>query len=209
MTKKDTLDLYKEYFVDNSFERLALFQLLRERFDISSAIYPGSFVHITPSFVFPTVTYIEMDKRAVKFFANPDLEAFIAKRKEYSEKAQIKFYGQDYRKKIEGEDGKYDLLISQWAGIISKYCKRFLKVGGHLLVNNSHGDATMASRDADFRFVAAVINRSGKFRLKEDKLGDYFVPKKPVELTDEEIEKKQKGIAYTKTAWAYLFERVK
>jgi hypothetical protein len=57
--------------------------------------------------------------------------------------------------------------------------------------------------------VAAVNNRGGSFHLVEENLGDYFIPKKAVELTDEEIETKQKGIAYTKTAWAYIFKRVK
>ena len=61
MVRKNPLDLYKAHFVDKDFERFDLFQLVRERFAIRSAIYPGSFVHVTPSFVFPCVTYIEMD----------------------------------------------------------------------------------------------------------------------------------------------------
>ncbi len=209
MVRKNSLDLYKAHFVDKDFERLDLFQLVRERFAIRSAIYPGSFVHVTPSFVFPCVTYIEMDKRAAKFFAEPGLEQLITSRKDYTEQVPIKFFAQDYRKEIEGEDGKYDLLISQWAGIISKYCKRYLKVGGILLVNNSHGDATMAARDTDFKLIAAVQHGGGKYRLDETNLGDYLVPKKALEVSNAEIETKQRGITYAKTAWAYIFQKVR
>ena len=208
MATKNPLDLYKEFFIDNDFERLALFQLLRERFNVHNAIYPGCFVHVTPSFIFPCVTYIEMDKRAAKFFSDPGLEHFITTRKDYDEQVRIKFFAQDYREDIQGEDGKYDLLISQWAGIISKYCKRYLKLGGILLANNSHGDATMASRDSEFRLCAAVINKGNNFRLVEDNLETYFLPKKVVELSDEDIENRQRGIVYTKTAWAYIFQKV-
>ncbi len=77
------------------------------------------------------------------------------------------------------------------------------------MVNNSHGDATMAARDADFKLIAVVQHRGEKYRLDETSLGDYLVPKKAIEVSDEEIETKQKGIAYAKTAWAYIFQKVR
>ena len=36
----------------------------------SRVLYPGSFVDIAPSFVFPQVTYVDMDDRALRFFAD-------------------------------------------------------------------------------------------------------------------------------------------
>lgn len=42
------VEVYQEHFVEKGFERLDLFLLLRDRYGIRSAIYPGSFVHITP-----------------------------------------------------------------------------------------------------------------------------------------------------------------
>ena len=47
----------------------------------------------------------------------------------------------------------FDLLISQYAGFVSQHCKKYLKIGGILLVNNSHGDASMAKLDDDYKFV--------------------------------------------------------
>jgi hypothetical protein len=206
---KNLLSLYKEHFVDKDFERLELFQLLREKYGPESAIYPGSFVHVTPSFVFRVTTYIEMDKRAKKFFESPGLSDFISSRKIYPEAANIHFLAQDYRKVIGGEDEKYELLISQYAGFVSKYCKRYLKIGGILLANNSHGDASIASIDEDFIFVGAVLKNGSKYRVSEKNLSKYFVPKKAVEVTEEYLEKIQKGIGYTKTASSYLFRRIR
>ena len=209
MMAKNPLELYKEHFVDKEIERLELFQLLRIKYGGASAIYPGSFVHVTPSFVFPVTTYVEMDKRAKKFFENPGLSDFISSQKIYVEEARVQFYAQDYREEIVSEDEKYDLLISQYAGFVSKYCQRYLKIGGILLANNSHGDAGMASIDDDFQFIGVILKSGSKYRVSENNLSEYFVPKKAVEITMEYLEKIQKGICYTKTASSYLFWRVK
>ena len=206
---KNPLALYREHFVDKEFERLELFQLLREKYNIASAIYLGSFVHVTPSFVYPITTYVEMDKRAKKFFENPDLDAFINARKIYAENPQIVFYAQDYQEKIAGEEEKYDLLISQYAGFVSRYGIRYLKIGGLLLANNSHGDASMAALDDDFEFIGVVLKQGSKYRVSEQNLSEYFIPKKPIEVTVEYLDRIQKGIGYTKTASSYLFRRVK
>ena len=39
----------------------------------------------------------------------------------------------------------------------------------------------------------------------ETDLERYFVPKRNREITPEYLFKSQRGIAYTKTAWAYVF----
>ena len=209
MMARNPLELYKEHFVEKDFERLDLFQLLREKYGGEAAIYPGSFVHVTPSFVFPVTTYIETDKRAKRFFENPGLNEFINSRKIYTDDFSIQFYSQDYREIIEGEDENYDLLISQYAGFVSKYCKRYLKIGGVLLANNSHGDAGMAAIDDDFKFIGAILKSRARHQVSEKNLSEYFVPKKAVKITAAYLESIQKGIGYTKTASAYLFRRVK
>ena len=202
------LELYNEYFIDRDFERLDLFQLLAERYDIRGAVYPGSFVHVTPSFVYPLTAYIDSDKRAKKFFADPGLGAFIARKKSYPEEADFLFYPQDYREEIPELAVRFDLLISQYAGFVSQSGKRYLRVGGYLLVNNSHGDASMASIDEDYALVAVVKGKNGSYRLTEKDLASYMVPKKPVEITKAMLEERQRGIGYTKVASMYVFQRV-
>ena len=43
-------NLYNEYFIKKNDERSELFKILSDKFNIKSGLYPGSFVHITPSF---------------------------------------------------------------------------------------------------------------------------------------------------------------
>ncbi|MFX0037200.1 MAG: hypothetical protein ACFE9I_16330 [Candidatus Hermodarchaeota archaeon] len=40
-----------------------------------------------------------------------------------------------------------------YAGFVSQSCKEYLKVGGILLTNNSHGNASMAYIDDDYQFI--------------------------------------------------------
>ncbi len=205
---KNILELYKEYFIDRDFERLDLFQLLAARYGICSAVYPGSFVHITPSFVYPLTAYIDNDKRAKKFFADPRLGELIASRKTYPEAADFSFYSHSYFQEIPELLGRFDLLISQYAGFVSQHGKRYLRPGGYLLANNSHGDASMADIDEDFQLVAVVQGKNGSYRLTEKDLASYMVPKKPVEITKALLEERQRGIGYTKTASMYVFQKV-
>jgi SAM-dependent methyltransferase len=202
----DSSRLYKQHYVDKDFDRLELFVLLRERYSINRILYPGSFVHITPSFVFPLAVYADTDRRTKHFFADPWTGEFIEKNKRYDEKAIVRFHPQDYTNDLPEEPESFDLLVSQWAGFVSQACKRYLRKGGLLLVNNSHGDASLASIDNDYRFIAAVMRRNGKYRLVENDLEHFFVPKSDVEVTREYLLKIQRGIGYTRPAWAYLFE---
>ena len=134
---------------------------------------------------------------------------FIKDHKIYSEELHIKFFAKDYKENILSENGNYDLLISQYSGFVSKHCKKYLKIGGVLLVNNSHGDAGMASIDRDFVFIGVVLKRGDTYRVSEDNLSEYFIPKKPVQITQEYLEEIPKGIGYKKTASSHLFRRVK
>ncbi len=203
----DPYKLYKEHFIDKQFERLALFQLLSDKFKIKSALYPGSFVHITPSFIIPNVLYVDKDKRANKFFNHPDVQAFIDTNKHYSQTSKFPFVFSDYREDLPLKPESSDLLISQYAGIVSKYCKIYLKKDGLLLVNNSHGDASMAFLDEDYTLQAVINHRNGKYYYSDKELETYFIPRKDMLFCKEEIEKNQRGIGYTRSASLYLFKR--
>jgi hypothetical protein len=207
--KNDSLTLYNEYFSERDFDRLDLFQLLAEKYGIKSALYPGSSVHITPSFVYPITTYVDTDKRAKSFFDDSRVRDFVAKRKVYLEDAKISFFPRDYRTAITEIAEGFDLLISQYAGFVSQHCKRYLRIGGVLLANNSHGDASMASIDEAYKLSAVVMGKNGRYRLTEKNLDSYFVPNRPLDVTKEYLEKTQKGIGYKKSGSMYVFKRVK
>ena len=205
---KTALQLYQEFYVDRDYEGLDLFRLLRDRYGVQSALYPGSFLHLTPSFVCPVTAYVDSDWQAKRAFGDPELLKLIAARKEYDLEAEVAFYGSDYTTDFGAQDEAFDLLISQYAGLVSRHCKRYLRIGGLLLANNSHGDAGIAALDPDYQLAAVVHRRQGRYRVSEKNLDAYFVPKKQIEVTPETIEQLGRGIAYTKTATSYLFRRV-
>lgn len=200
--------MYKKYFIDRQFERLDLFQAIADEFNIHRVLYAGSFVHVTPSFVFPEVVYVDSDKYAQKFFGQAEVSKFIAQRKAYQQASSFQFHFADYREGFDEPRGSFDLLISQYAGLVGQHCKAYLKAGGLLLANNSPGDAGIAAMDEDYRLVAAFSLRNGKHRFSQSRLGDYFVPKISVSITRADLERLQKGIGYKKVASHYLFQRV-
>ncbi len=152
-SKIDAYSLYKKYYIDREYEQVDLFRLLKDGFGIKRVVYPGSYIHISPSFIFPDVVYIDADKKAIKCFQSGQLLEIIHGRKEYPEDPIVTFHGADYQALIPTYRGGFDLLISQYAGFISEACKPYLKLGGYLLVNNSHGDAGLASIDPDFQLI--------------------------------------------------------
>ena len=189
-------------------DRSELFELMGKNFDIESALYPGSYIDITPSFFFRKTVYIDNFKKTEKFFAQRDLMNLILKDKRYEGEPILKFYFRDYTKDFEELDKDFDLLISLYAGFVSKYCKKYLKKEGFLLVNNSHGDATMADLDKEFSLYAVIYRSNRKLYLSQKNLEKYFVSKKEMEISIEYLEKKMKGIGYKKTASFYLFKKV-
>ena len=204
----DAFSLYKKYYIDRDYEQVDLFRLLKDSFGIRRVIYPGSYIQISPSFVFPEVVYIDADKKAIRCFQSGQLLEIIHDRKEYSEDPMVTFHGADYGMLIPAYQAGFDLLISQYAGFISESCKSYLKLGGYRLENKGHGDAGLASIDPDFQLIATVHKRSGRYRLSDTALNAYFIPKKDITVTKELLLERKRGIGYTKTAALYIFQRV-
>ena len=198
---------YEEYMLKVG-DRNGLFKLLNEEFSIRTASYPGSYIDITPSFFFPITYFIDIDKKAKRFFKNEkDILDYIEDNKTYDEDTNIRFYPEDYRNKFDDIIDSSDLMISLYAGFISKFCKDLLKNNGVLIANNSHGDASMAQLDEDFIFFGVINYQNKKYYLKTENLDEYFIPKKNIKVTKELLEKTNKGVSYTKPANYYLFKK--
>jgi len=201
-------ELYKKEYIDKQFERRGLFAELQEKYAVKSALYPGSYVHVTPSFYFPDVVYVDSFKKANTFFDDrKTVIAFINENKTYPEPASFRFIHKDYSKALDLDEGRFDLLISQWAGPISQSCKKYLKAGGILLANNSHADSGLAYLDPDYQLAAVVKSNKGKFSISEKNLDAYFIPKKEQAVSFETLMQSGKGIGYTKTANSYIFKK--
>jgi hypothetical protein len=209
----EAMSLYEKYHASRQDERLGLFESVRAAFGITRGLYPGCFVHVTPSFVIPEMCYVDSDRNASRFFGEGTARELVEGNRIYDQAPFLEFHFQDYRKSIPIDDNSVELLVSQYAGFVSESCKRYLAPGGYLIANNSHGDAGLASCDREFKLVAVVNRRGDKWWLSTRNLSDYFIPKsstvprEPSELANY-IRALGKGIGYTKTATDYVFEKV-
>jgi len=191
-------------------DRWRLFQRIQRVLEAQTALYPGSYVDIAPSFVIPSVTYVDMDKRAPRFFGDRDgVTELIAEHEGGPADPDVTFIHADYRSDLLLVDETFDLLISLYAGFITEACTRYLRVGGHLLVNPSHGDTALAALNPQLDLVGVVRSRNGDYTVTADNLDSYLVPKSDTEVTRELIHETGRGVPYTRTEFAYLFERVK
>ena len=183
-----------------------MFEILVKKYHIESAIYPGSYIHIAPSFYIPITVYIDSFKKTKDLFSDKGIFEFINKNRRYTQQPVIRFHYKDYNSDIGEKLGNFDLLISQYAGFISQCCKKYLRQGGILIANNSHGDASMAYIDEDFEFIGAMYRSNRQYRLTEKNLDKYFIPKKSeFKITKAYLEKIQRAVGYTKTASTYIF----
>lgn len=191
-------------------DRWRLFRAIGSHADPHHVLYPGSYVDVSPSFVFPSVTYVDVDRRAAAFFKDTEgVNEIIRAHDGSPQDPEFRFIHQDYTTSLDVADASCDLLVSLYAGFISEACTTKLRIGGTLLANPSHGDVAMASIDPRYQLVGAVIARSGNYRVKTTDLDIYLAPRKPANITKESLHESGRGIAYTKSAFAYIFERIR
>lgn len=190
-------------------DRHRLFKAVAAAIAADTVLYPGSYVDLAPSFVWPSVTYVDIDRRAQQFFADEaGVEQLLVEHDVEPNAHTVRFIQADYSDPLDLDESGFDLLISLYAGFVSEACTRHLRVGGTLLVNPSHGDAAMASIDPRYRLRAVVTSRPGSYTVDARNLDDYLVPKRDVEVTRESLHASGRGVAYTKSPFGYLFERV-
>lgn len=190
-------------------DRTELFAAVASAVEATTALYPGSYVDITPSFIWPSVTYVDVDRRAEQFFADgAGVSELLVEHGVDPGPHTAQFIPADYADDLDLTNDSFDLLISLYAGFVSEHCTRYLREGGFLLVNSSHGDAAMAALNAQYRLHGVVVSRSGRYSVRTDELATYLVPKRNVNVTVELLHETGRGVAYTKSVFAYLFERI-
>jgi hypothetical protein len=146
-------------------DRLRLFAAVRDFTEEVPVLYPGSFVDVAASFAFEVVTYVDSDQRAARFFADVSgVDDIIRHHRLRPSNVAWRFIHGDYGNALDVPDLSVGLLVSLYAGFASEHCTRYLRTGGWLLVNSSHGDAAMASIDPRYRLAAIVKAREGQYR---------------------------------------------
>ncbi|EAR24895.1 hypothetical protein A20C1_06426 [marine actinobacterium PHSC20C1] len=188
-------------------DRTGLFRALAESWSITTALNVGSYLDLSPSTSIPSVTYVDTDRRAARYFANHDLVMSELDGETLPGAATtISFLPADFLEPLDLADAAFDLLIALYTGPAWDSCARYLKPSGLFLANSSHGDASLAALDSRLALVGAIHHRDGRYRIDRDNLARYLVPKKPESASAELIRASGRGIAYTNPAFAYVFQ---
>ncbi|MCC9622144.1 hypothetical protein LPB41_10605 [Thalassospira sp. MA62] len=202
MNREQVSDMYEAY-AQKIGDRKQVYETIASTFDVKRALYPGSHVDIAPSLVIPHVIYVDSFKGTIRFFKHLEMvQELIDNRKEYDEPCMIEFFGQDYTQPLDIEP--VDLIISQYAGFVGQATKHYLKPGGILLCNDSHGDATLAQFDKTFELIGGMGSTN---ELIQTGLDDYFRLPKGKDVDVAEVKKTMKGPSYLKAVEHYVFQK--
>jgi hypothetical protein len=74
-------DLYEKYHISRENQRRGLFEIARGEFGVERRLYPGCFVHVSPSFYIPEMVYVDSDANAARFFKRDQPSALVAREK--------------------------------------------------------------------------------------------------------------------------------
>lgn len=118
----------------------------------------------------------------------------------------MSFLHADFTAPLSLVDASFDLLISLFTVPAWQVCHRYVKPGGLLLANASHGEASLAALDPQLTLVSAVHVVDGQYSFERSDLESYLIPKKPALADPELIRSSGRGIDYTRPAFAYLFQ---
>ncbi len=208
MKSSSTIDLYKKFYSDLQFERVGLFKAVQEKYNCQNVLYPGSFVHITPSFFFPHVVYIDRDPKAQAFFADRhSVLAYINSHKTYRRSAYFRFIAHDYAAAVPQLDEEFDLLISLHAGGIYPACQNYLKRGGILLTNNHHHEAEEATSNDEFKLVAVVQFRKNKYSFVAENLDRIVANQIRATRARRYLKQSNQGVTYIENEDYYIYQR--
>jgi phosphotransacetylase len=89
--------------------------------------------------------------------------------------------------------------------VIKVYQAYINKIGGILLCNDSHGDASLAKHDEDYKLIAVIENN----KIKNKNLEKFFELANGKLVNIRQVKEKMKSPKYQKMAENYLFRKVK
>lgn len=199
--------LYKKYFIDKGDERRELFEKLKAQFEIHRAVYPGSFVHITPSFYIEEMMYIDSDRRVHQFFHSKSTREYIEANREYDGSVLFTGLQADFSEELDIPSGYYGALFSFYSGFVSQACKKYLKGKGILIANNSHGDSSIAFTDPDYELIGMIHRKGSRFSITDKDLDQYFRKRDGSHIDVEKVLSTMTGERFTRPAYAYIFRK--
>lgn len=183
--------------------RKTMYKKIASYYKITKCLYPGSYIDIFPSFYIQNVTYVDNFKKTTQFFKDiTNLEKYIQKNNATGWTPSVRFIFEDYWKIT--NIPKVELIISQFGGFVGQATKKFLKKKGLLLCNDSHGDASLANLDPEFKLIG-IFDEQMIYHSND--LDKYFTFKRKI-VSKKEIILTMKGPKYKLMASNYVFQKI-
>ena len=162
--------MYNNQYTDIGFDRTSLFEFVKEVFHSEKVLYPGSSIHISPSFVFKQVIYVDKSKDAVDFFAdNQEVRKIIENNRRGTGSRYYEFLSHDYMNEcLPLKDYSFDLLISLYADNIIDYCISFVRDKGIIISNNFHDEAVKAVKYNELTLIGYIKKTKNSYAFYND-----------------------------------------
>ena len=208
MKKARITDSYNRFYSALNFERAGLFELIKDEYGCSTVLYPGCSIHITPSFYFQHVVYVDISETAKEFFQeNKNISSIVDSNKKYKQSAYMRFIHGDYTKKLPVRENNYDLLLSIYAGGVTESCKKYIKHGGIIVSNNHQNDAQQALKDSSVR-LEALIHRKGKKYYIENVSGEKMLKALLRQSMPKSMKNTSSGMEYVDNEYYFVFRKI-
>ncbi|NLV89491.1 MAG: hypothetical protein GX021_09045 [Tissierellia bacterium] len=201
---------YKRFYIDLNFDRAGLFETLKREYGCNTVLYPGCSIHITPSFYFQHVVYVDISNRAKEFFDDiPNILGYINSNKKYKQSAYVQFIQGDYTKPLPIREDNYDLLIALYAGEITQSCKKYVKPGGIILTNNHQGDAEELLKDSSITLDSLIYKKGKKYVIEKDINDDFKHILKRHNSTKKGMKNTARGLEYVDNQCYFVLKKNK
>lgn len=88
MKEHENISSYHRFYSALNFDRAGLFKLIKDEYGCATVLYPGSSIHITPSFYFQHLVYVDISEKAKEFFQDSEnILTFVSSNKKYKQSA--------------------------------------------------------------------------------------------------------------------------
>ena len=164
--------LYNNHYTDIGFDRTSLFEFIKEVFHSEKVLYPGSSIHISPSFVFKHVIYVDKSKDAADFFAdNQEVGKIIENNRMGTGSGYYEFLSHNYiNEQLPLKYKHFDLLISLYADNIIDCCRRYVRNKGIIISNNFHDEAVKAVKYNELTLIGYINRTKNRYAFYKDEL---------------------------------------
>ncbi len=193
---------YNQFYKSIEFERKGLFELIKKEFNSKSVLYPGCSIHVTPSFYFNHVVYVDKSQLSKDFFENSkQVLQLIDGNKVYTESSFWQFQSNDFRNIKNLRDNSVDLLLSVFSGEMIKYCERYVKPKGLILTTSLFSDNESIKNRSDYKLIGLIRCSNEKYKI------DYSLQIKKIK--ESKLRRKSSGFKYIDNEEYYIYQKIK